>query len=57
MLISNAYYTAVFDEEISDLYSWLMPKENYLLLGLALRPMYNLLLRQLAMRSGLKCIK
>ena len=47
------YYTAVFDEEISDFYSWLIPKENYLLLGSALRPRdntrekYNMLKRKL----------
>ena len=32
------YFTAIFDEEISDFYSWIIPKENYLLLGSALRP-------------------
>lgn len=48
------YYTAVFDEEISDFYSWLIPKDNYLLLGSALRPKegtrekYNILKRKLA---------
>ncbi|NLO90334.1 MAG: FAD-binding protein [Clostridia bacterium] len=47
------YYTAVFDEEITDFYSWLIPKENYLLLGSAVRPgdntreKYNLLKRKL----------
>ncbi|NLU52029.1 MAG: FAD-binding protein [Clostridiaceae bacterium] len=35
------YYTAVFDEEISDFYSWLIPKDNYLLLGAALKPRDN----------------
>ncbi len=35
------YYTAIFDEEISDFYSWIIPKENYLLLGSALRPREN----------------
>jgi flavin-dependent dehydrogenase len=35
------YYTAIFDEEISDFYSWIIPKENYLLLGSALRPKDN----------------
>jgi flavin-dependent dehydrogenase len=35
------YYTAIFDEEISDFYSWIIPKENYLLLGSALRPKEN----------------
>lgn len=32
------YFTAIFDEEISDFYSWIIPKENCLLLGAALRP-------------------
>jgi flavin-dependent dehydrogenase len=32
------YYTAIFDEEISDFYSWIIPKENHLLLGSALKP-------------------
>ncbi|MHB1153331.1 MAG: FAD-binding protein [Eubacteriales bacterium] len=32
------YFTAIFDEEISDFYSWIIPKENYLLLGSALKP-------------------
>jgi len=35
------YFTAIFDEEISDFYSWIIPKENYLLLGAALRPREN----------------
>ncbi|MGN6710457.1 FAD-binding protein [Anaerocolumna jejuensis] len=35
------YYTAIFDEEISDFYSWIIPKENFLLLGSALRPKEN----------------
>lgn len=35
------YYTAIFDEEISDFYSWIIPKDNCLLLGSALRPREN----------------
>ncbi|MFL0197945.1 FAD-binding protein [Clostridium sp. WILCCON 0269] len=35
------YFTAIFDEEISDFYSWIIPKENHLLLGSALRPREN----------------
>ncbi len=35
------YYTAIFDEEISDFYSWVIPKDNYILLGAALRPREN----------------
>lgn len=32
------YYTAIFDEEVTDFYAWIIPKEQYLLLGAALRP-------------------
>lgn len=35
------YFTGVFDEEITDFYSWLIPKDNYLILGSALRPRDN----------------
>jgi flavin-dependent dehydrogenase len=35
------YFTAIFDEEISDFYSWIIPKENYILLGSALTPREN----------------
>lgn len=35
------YFTAIFDEEISNFYSWIIPKEKYLLLGSALRPREN----------------
>ncbi|HWP98717.1 MAG TPA: FAD-binding protein [Syntrophomonadaceae bacterium] len=35
------YFTAIFDEEISDYYSWVIPKDNYLLVGAALRPREN----------------
>lgn len=38
---SVPYFTAIFDEEISDFYSWIIPKEKYLLLGAALRPREN----------------
>lgn len=38
---STPYFTAVFDEEISDFYSWIIPKDNYLLVGSALKPMDN----------------
>lgn len=37
------YYTAIFDEKISDFYSWIIPKDNCLLLGAALRPRDNTL--------------
>lgn len=32
------YFTAIFDEEISDFYSWIIPKEKHIILGSALRP-------------------
>ena len=35
------YFTAIFDEEISDFYSWVIPKDNCVLLGSALRPREN----------------
>lgn len=35
------YFTAIFDEEISDFYSWVIPKDNCVLLGSALRPKEN----------------
>jgi len=36
-----SYYTAIFDEEITDFYSWIIPKDEYLLLGAALKPREN----------------
>lgn len=35
------YFTAIFSEEISDFYSWIIPKENYIILGSALKPKEN----------------
>lgn len=35
------YYGAIFDDEITDFYSWTIPKENYLILGTALKPNNN----------------
>ncbi|MEN1760351.1 FAD-binding protein [Anoxynatronum sibiricum] len=35
--VPQAYYTAIFDEEISDFYSWIIPKNQYLVLGSALK--------------------
>jgi flavin-dependent dehydrogenase len=32
------YFTAVFDHEISDYYSWVIPKDDHLLIGAALNP-------------------
>lgn len=48
------YFTAIFDEEISDFYSWIIPKENYLLLGSALRPRNNTRERYEMLKTKLK---
>lgn len=32
------YFTTIFDKEITDFYSWTIPKENHLLVGAALSP-------------------
>jgi len=32
------YYGAIFDSEITDFYSWTIPKEDYLIVGSALKP-------------------
>ena len=34
----TAYYSAIFDPEITDYYSWTIPKEDYLIIGTALDP-------------------
>lgn len=47
------YFTAIFDEEISDFYSWIIPKENYLLLGSALRPNDNTKMKYDILKSKL----
>lgn len=47
------YFTAIFDEEISDFYSWIIPKENYILLGSALRPRENTLEKYNLLKSKL----
>jgi geranylgeranyl reductase len=53
------YFTAIFDEEISDFYSWIIPKENCLVLGSALshgantREKFNVLKAKLT-RSGFR---
>lgn len=31
------YYGAIFDSEITDFYSWTIPKEDYLIVGSALK--------------------
>lgn len=35
---SQNYYGAIFDKEITDFYSWTIPKENQIILGTALKP-------------------
>ena len=35
------YFGAIFDKEITDFYFWTIPKENYLILGGALKPNKN----------------
>lgn len=35
------YYGAIFDKEITDFYSWTIPKENLLILGTAVSPDHN----------------
>lgn len=35
------YFTAIFDEQVSDFYSWIIPKGNCILLGSALKPGNN----------------
>lgn len=37
----TAYYSAIFDPEITDFYSWTIPKEDYLIIGSALLPNKN----------------
>ena len=32
---------AIFDEKITDFYSWIIPKDNYILIGSALKPKDN----------------
>ncbi|MBM7614523.1 FAD-binding protein [Alkaliphilus hydrothermalis] len=48
------YFTAIFDEEVSDFYSWIIPKENYILLGAALRPRDNTREKYEQLKSKLK---
>lgn len=48
------YFTAIFDGEISDFYSWIIPKENYVLLGSALRPKDNPIEKYQILKSKMK---
>lgn len=38
---NQPYYSAIFDNDLSDFYSWTIPKENYLIVGTALTPKDN----------------
>lgn len=51
---SMTYFTAIFDEEVSDFYSWIIPKDNYLLLGAALKPRENTWEKYELLKSKLK---
>jgi len=35
------YFTAIFDREITDYYSWVIPKDDHLLIGAALKPRFE----------------
>lgn len=50
---SLPYYTAIFDKEISDFYSWIIPKDNYMLLGSALKPGTNAIERYNTLKGKL----
>jgi flavin-dependent dehydrogenase len=38
---NQPYFSAIFDNDISDFYSWSIPKENFLIVGAALTPKEN----------------
>lgn len=38
---SQPYFSAIFDREISDFYSWTIPKGDYLIVGATIRPKDN----------------
>lgn len=38
---NQPYYSAIFDNNISDFYSWTIPKEDYLIVGAAIKPKEN----------------
>lgn len=42
---NTAYYSAIFDPDITDFYSWTIPKEEFLLVGSALIPQDNVIQR------------
>ena len=35
------YFTAIFDKKTTDFYSWIIPKDNFIILGTALKPNDN----------------
>ena len=35
------YFSAIFDNQISDFYSWTIPKDGYLIVGMAIAPKNN----------------
>ena len=39
--IPEPYYYGISDKEVTDFYSWIIPKENYLILGSAMNDMRN----------------
>jgi geranylgeranyl reductase len=38
---NHPYYSAIFDKDISDFYSWTIPKDDYLIVGAAITPKDN----------------
>ncbi|TEB11213.1 putative oxidoreductase [Pelotomaculum sp. FP] len=38
---NQPYYSAIFDNDISDFYSWSIPKDNFLIVGAAITPKEN----------------
>ena len=48
------YYGAVFDDEITDFYSWTIPKEDRIILGSALAPRGDVLRRFDLLKTRLK---
>lgn len=38
---NQPYYSAIFDNDISDFYSWTIPKDDYLIVGAAITPKDN----------------
>lgn len=54
---NQPFFSAIFDDEISDFYSWTIPKEDYLIVGAAIAPKENVsqkfkLLKERLIESG-----